>query len=183
MSSVGPSTSMPGARGPDLRAASNLSVFRMASAIGRESLPISAASAGVKSPLASVRWKITPPHARPRLTMAVRISCGSPNGARKSLYRALRSGRPRVVSLRIADGSRRLARDANMLTSSRWYSLASTAPAPTISFSAVMKPLANSSTGLAVVIRTLSGSSPCQHAASIVMTVRMRAVISLWRSG
>ena len=31
-----------------------------------------------------MRWKITPPHARPRVTIAVRISCGKPNGARKS---------------------------------------------------------------------------------------------------
>ena len=87
------------------------------------------ASSAVKSPVASVRCSTTQPQARPRVTIAARISCGVPIGARNSVYPALRSGLPRVVSLRIATGDRRPARLAKVLTSSRAYSLATTAAA------------------------------------------------------
>lgn len=77
---------------------------------------------------------------------------------------------------------RRAASDVKLLTSSRWYSLASTAPAAIGSVSVVMKPLARSSTGFAVVINKFAGSSPCQQAASIGMTRRRRSVMALCSS-
>jgi hypothetical protein len=124
----------------------------------------------VKSPEASVRCITTQPHARPRVTIAARISWGVPIGARYSRYRELRSGRPRVVSLRIATGERRPARSAKVFTSSRKYSLVTTAPAAIASVSGVRNPPVISSTGFAVVSRRVSGSSPCQQNASTAIT-------------
>jgi hypothetical protein len=140
------------------------------------------ASSAVKSPVVSARCSTTHPHARPRVTITARISCGVPIGARYSAYRALRSGRPRVASLRIATGNRRPARLAKVLTSSRAYSLATTAAAASSSVSGVRKPPVSSSTGLAVVSNRVSGSSPCQQAASTGNTRRIRAMSSAWRT-
>ena len=85
MSSVASRISRPGARGsPGRRAASKRYDARSASAIGRESRAMVRASSGVKSPVASVRCMTTHPHARPRVTIAARISKGVPIGARYS---------------------------------------------------------------------------------------------------
>ena len=95
---------MPGAAGPSpRRAASKRSEARSPSAIAAATRASAAASAGVKSRLSSRRAMWTAPQARPRLTNAARSSNGMPAGASRSRYRALRSGRPRVVSLEDPD--------------------------------------------------------------------------------